>query len=112
MCGLKQSPRTWFDKFTRVMIDMILKHAPEDHTLFIKHSEIRGVIDLLIYVDDIIITTNDKKEQLTLKQCLSKEFENNEVRKLKHFLGIEVVHYTYRIFIYQQKYIYDLLLAS
>ena len=31
--------------------------------LFIKHSDSRGVIALLVYVDNIIVTRNDEKER-------------------------------------------------
>ncbi|KAA3466147.1 Copia protein [Gossypium australe] len=43
-----------------------------------------------------------------LKQCL-KEFDIKELRKLKYFLGIEVMHSKQGIFISQQKYMLDLL---
>ena len=36
------------------------KQSQGDHTLFIKHSTARGVIALLVYVDDIIVTSNDE----------------------------------------------------
>ncbi|KAL6322605.1 hypothetical protein AAG906_014273 [Vitis piasezkii] len=74
-----------------------------DHTLFIKHSTTGGVITFLVYVDDIIVTENDKKEKQDLKQCLIKEFEIKELRRLKYFLGIEVSYSRQEIFISQQK---------
>ena len=55
-----------------------------------------------MYVDDIIVTGNDKKEKNTLKQCLAKEFEIKDLGKLKYFLGIEVVQSKQGIFISQQ----------
>lgn len=59
--------------------------------LFIKHSDSGGVT-VLVYVDNIIVTRNDEKERQTLRQCLTKEFEIKELRKLRCFLGIEVAH--------------------
>lgn len=41
---------------------MEYKQNQGDQTLFIKHSDSKGVITLLVYVDDIIVTDNDKKE--------------------------------------------------
>lgn len=58
---LKQSPRIWFSRSARVMIDLGYKEAQGDHTPFIKHSEIMEVV-LLIYVDDIIVTRDYKKK--------------------------------------------------
>lgn len=57
--GLKQSPRTWFGRFARVMLAMGYKQSQGDHTLFIKHSDSRRVTVLLVYVDDIIVTEDD-----------------------------------------------------
>ena len=50
--GLKQSPRTWFGRFAEVMKNMGYKQSQGDHTLFIKHLDLRGVTALLVYVDN------------------------------------------------------------
>ena len=81
------------------MKNMGYKQSEGDHMLFIKHSDSRGVIALLVYVDDIVMTGNDEKERHTLKQCLTKEFEIKKLRRLKYFLGIEVSHFKQGIFI-------------
>ncbi|WVY92731.1 hypothetical protein V8G54_031819 [Vigna mungo] len=107
--GLKQSPRAWFGRFTKVMTSLGYKQSQGDHTLFFKHSKSGGVTILLVYVDDIILTGDDKEEQRLLSQCLGKEFEIKTLGKLKYFLGIEVAHSKKGIFISQQKYITDLL---
>ncbi|XP_058724364.1 phospholipid-transporting ATPase 2-like isoform X1 [Vicia villosa] len=107
--GLKQSPRAWFGRFTKVMTSLGYKQSQGDHTLFIKHSPQGGVTVLLVYVDDIIMTGDDWKEQHILSHCLAKEFEIKALGKLKYFLGIEVAHSRKGIFISQQKYIADLL---
>nr|KYP49032.1 Retrovirus-related Pol polyprotein from transposon TNT 1-94 [Cajanus cajan] len=105
--GLKQSPRAWFGRFTKVMTGLGYKQSQGDHTLFFKHSKSGGVTMLLVYVDDIILTGDDKEEQQLLSQCLGKEFEIKTLGKLKYFLGIEVAHSKKGIFISQQKYITD-----
>ena len=46
----------------------------------------------MVYVNDIIVTGNDEKERRTLRQCVIEEFEIEELRRLKYFLGIEVAH--------------------
>ena len=95
--GLKQSPRAWFGRFAKVM------------KIICCSLSIQRVIALLIYVDDIIVTGNDKKERQTLKQCLIKEFEIKELGMLKYFLRIKVAYSKQRIFISQQKYITNLV---
>ena len=107
--GLKQSPRVWFGRFAKVMKEYGYKQSQGDHTLFIKHSTARGVIALLVYVDDIIVTRNDERDKYDVKQRLAKEYEIKELGKLKYFRGIEVAYSTQGIFISQQNYVTDLL---
>ena len=45
--GLKQSPRAWFENFTRSIKDQGYAQAQIDHTMFVKHSE-KGKIAILI----------------------------------------------------------------
>ena len=85
------------------------KQSQGDHTFFIKHSILGGVIALIVYLDDIIVIGNDEKEKNTLKQCLANEFEIKYLGKLKYFLGIKVARSNPGIFISQHKYVIDLL---
>lgn len=73
----------------------------QDHTLFIRHSDSRGVTALLVYVDDIIMIGNNEKERQTLRQCLTREFEIKELGRLKYFLQIKVAHSKQNILISQ-----------
>ena len=57
--GLKQSPRAWFEKFTRSVKNQGYHQTQTDHTMFVKHSEGRKMAVLLVYVDDIILTGDD-----------------------------------------------------
>lgn len=54
---------------------------------------------LLVYIDNNLVIGDDEKERSVLKECLTKEFELKEFRKLKYFLGIKVAHPKARIFI-------------
>ena len=56
---LKQSSRAWLERFVKVMKNMGYRQSQENHTLFIKHSNSRGVTALLVYVDNIIMIGND-----------------------------------------------------
>ncbi|CAL9020822.1 unnamed protein product [Prunus brigantina] len=68
--GLKQSPRAWFDRFTKSMKFFGYTQSNSDHTLFLKRDE--GTLTaLIVYVDDIIVTGNDVEEQLKLRKYLS-----------------------------------------
>lgn len=106
--GLKQSPRAWFGRFSLAMKSRDFKQSNTDHTLFLKHRE--GMVTaLIIYVDDMIITGNDKEEISNLQKYLASEFEMKNLGGLKYFLGIEVIRSGQGIFLSQRKYVLDLL---
>ncbi|VVA34075.1 PREDICTED: Retrovirus-related Pol poly from transposon, partial [Prunus dulcis] len=53
------------------------------------HKE-NKITALIVYVDDMIITSDDPDERKALQEYLSKEFEMKDLGTLKYFLGIEV----------------------
>ena len=54
------------------------------------HSFARGKILLVVYVDNIIITGDDKQGIDDLKRYLQNSFRTKDLGKLHYFLGIEV----------------------
>ena len=106
--GLKQSPRAWFGRFSSAMRKYGYRQSNSDHTLFLKHRQSK-VTTLIVYVDDMIITGDDAKEILILKEQLSAEFEMKHLGGLKYFLGIEVARSKVGILLSQRKYVLDLL---
>jgi Reverse transcriptase (RNA-dependent DNA polymerase) len=106
--GLKQSPQAWFGRFCNAMKDYEFEQSDSDHTLFFKRREEKLTV-LIIYVDDMIITGNDRDEIKRLEERLSKEFEMKNLGGLKYFLGIEVIRTKQGITLSQRKYILDLL---
>ncbi|CAL8174044.1 unnamed protein product [Prunus armeniaca] len=89
--GLKQSPRAWLGRFTMVMKNNGFKQCNSYHTMFLKHRK-EKVTTLIIYVDDMIITGNDKHEISQLQDYLTTEFEMKDLGGLKYFLGIEIAN--------------------
>ena len=61
LCGLKQFLWAWFRSLAKVMKNMGYKQSQGNYTLFINHSNLRGVTVILVYVDNIIIMRNDEK---------------------------------------------------
>ncbi|RVW96936.1 Retrovirus-related Pol polyprotein from transposon RE2 [Vitis vinifera] len=107
--GLKQSPRAWFDRFTKAFLKLGYKQGQADHTLFVKKSHAGKMAILIVYVDDIILSGNDMEELQNLKKYLSEEFEVKDLGNLKYFLGLEVARSRKGIIVSQRKYILDLL---
>ncbi|EOY09596.1 Cysteine-rich RLK (RECEPTOR-like protein kinase) 8, putative [Theobroma cacao] len=89
LCGLKQSPRAWFVRFSSIMKAFGYKQSNSDHTLFIKHKEGK-VTALIMYVDDIVLTKDDPYEMKALQEYLAAKFEMKDLEQLKCFLGIKV----------------------
>ena len=56
--GLKQAPRVWFAKFSSTISHLGYMASHYDSTLFLRRTD-KDTILLLLYVDDMIITSND-----------------------------------------------------
>ncbi|KZV22301.1 Cysteine-rich RLK (receptor-like protein kinase) 8 [Dorcoceras hygrometricum] len=107
--GLKQSPRAWFDKFSKVVKMLGYRQGQADHTLFVKHSNHGHITILIVYVDDIIVTGDDSHEMTNIKLMLAKEFEVKDLGPLRYFLGMEIARNRKGISVSQRKYTLDLL---
>ena len=88
--GLKQSPRAWFDRFSSVVKKFGLIQSKYDHSMFYQHTDV-GMILLVVYVDDIVITGSNALGISSLKAFLNSHFQTKDLRPLKYFLGIEVM---------------------
>ena len=64
--SLKQASRQWFSKFSTAIMDLGFRQSPSDHSLFIK-SDNGLFIALLVYVDDVIIASNNQEAIVELK---------------------------------------------
>ncbi|KAH9677218.1 retrovirus-related pol polyprotein from transposon RE2 [Citrus sinensis] len=81
--GLKQAPRAWHD--------------------------VKGIILVLIYVDDILITGPDSDLLESFIAKLSKVFALKDLGLVTYFLGVEVSYTDHGMHFSQTKYIKDLL---
>ncbi|XP_057991841.1 retrovirus-related Pol polyprotein from transposon RE1 isoform X1 [Hevea brasiliensis] len=106
--GLKQSPRTWFGRFSEAVQEFGMQKSKCDHSVFYRQSEV-GLILLVVYVDDIVITGSDSAGISSLKTFLQTQFQTKNLGLLKYFLGIEVMRSKKGIFLSQRKYVLDLL---
>ncbi|KAA0043165.1 Integrase, catalytic core [Cucumis melo var. makuwa] len=69
----------------------------------------KGIVLLLLYVDDIIITGNDPQAISDLQHYLGQHFEMKDLRSLNYFLGLEVSRPSDGYLLSQAKYASDLL---
>nr|XP_027118139.1 uncharacterized protein LOC113735320 [Coffea arabica] len=84
-----------------------MQKSKSDHSVFYKQSE-AGIILLVVYMDDIVITGNDAAGISSLKTFLHSQFQTKDLGLLKYFLGIEVAKSRMGIFLFQRKYVLDL----
>ena len=68
-----------------------------------------SIIIILVYVDDILIASNDVDAVNSFKQFLDSKFKLKDLGTLKYFLGFEVARTTKGISLCQRKYTLDLL---
>ena len=106
--GLKQAPRAWFAKFSSTISRLGYMTSHYDSALFLRRTD-KCTILLLLYVDDMIITSDDLSGIQELKDFLSQQFEMKDLGHLSYFLGIEITHSTDRLYITQAKYASELL---
>jgi hypothetical protein len=82
-----------------------------DTSLFI-HGHGASTIFILIYVDDILVTSPSVTLIDGLISKLQCDFPIKDLGSINYFLGVEVLHDPYGIFLSQRKYILDLLKKS
>ena len=106
--GLKQAPRAWYSKLSSKLIDLGFKMSKSDASLFI-YRKGQVTMFMLIYVDDIIVTSTSSEAVSALLQDLKKEFALKDLGDLHYFLGIEVTKCKDGILLSQEKYAQDIL---
>uniref|UniRef100_A0A2N9I6G4 Reverse transcriptase Ty1/copia-type domain-containing protein n=1 Tax=Fagus sylvatica TaxID=28930 RepID=A0A2N9I6G4_FAGSY len=79
-----------------------------DHFVFFKKTK-TGIVILVVYVDDIVITWSDKEGIQILINHLSSSFLTKDLVKLRYFLGIEVARSKSGISLSQRKYTFNIL---
>lgn len=87
--GLKQAPRAWFDRFSSFLLTHGFFCSLADPSLFILHST-HGTLVLLLYVDDMLLTSSNSKLIDEFIALLHSEFAMKDLGPVHHFLGIEV----------------------
>ena len=85
-----------------------LQKSKYNHSVFYRNSQ-AGIILLVVYADDIVITGNDMAGISSLKSFLHDQFHTKDLGMLKYFLGVEAMRSKRGIFLSQRKYVLDLL---
>ena len=106
--GLKQAPRSWFAKLSSKLQELEYIPSKADTSLFIYNKS--GItMFVLVYVDDIIVTSSSNKAITALLKDLSTAFALKDLGYLHYFLGIEVKKFGDNLVLTQEKYASHLL---
>lgn len=106
--GLKQVPRAWYSALKQALLDLGFTNSTSDTSLFIyRHDYI--ISYTLVYVDDLVLTSNNAAFLSHIISKLSNRFSIKDLRPLHFFMGIEVIATSAGLMISQHKYIRYLL---
>ncbi len=87
--GLKQASRNWYRTIDEELLKIGFKRLISDNCVYV-FKEDQNIIYLAIYVDDIIISGNEKRKIDDIITLLNNKFEMNSLGDLKYILGIQV----------------------
>ncbi|PKI73561.1 hypothetical protein CRG98_006142 [Punica granatum] len=106
--GLRQASRNWYSKFVTALMHYGFRQSETDHSLF-TFSQGGVFLAVLVYVDDMILVTNDPISCAHFKDYLHQCFRIKDLGPLSYFLGIEIIHSDSGLFLNQRKYTLDIL---
>jgi hypothetical protein len=86
--GLKQSGRQWYKKLDEKLKQQKLKPLNSDPCVYI-NKEDGNIVIVVIYVDDLMVASDNPRKLQRLKSELSKSFEMKDLGPLSFCLGIE-----------------------
>jgi hypothetical protein len=88
--GLKQAPRAWYVTISNYLKAAGFTISDADLSLFIQNKEGGEAVYLLLYVDDILITSQDLTRVEEVKALLASKFAVKDLGEARHFLGMQI----------------------
>ena len=109
LCGLKQTPRAWFENFHTTFISLGFSFAKCDSSPFIQVTFDHSLY-MLVYADDVITAGSSKSTIQALITTLNDTFSLKDLGKLHYFFEIEACRTSdWDLHLSQTKYITNLL---
>lgn len=108
--GLKQSSRVWNTTLNKVLLNFGLKRSSTDQCVYYL-VEGNRIFIVAVYVDDIIIFSNNNEMEKKLTKVLFEEFKMKDMGEISSVLGIRITRdrKSGTISLDQTNYIQDLL---
>ena len=96
---MKQAPRAWYGRIDSFLMSLGFTKSKVDPNLYFKIVD-DGPIILLLYVDDLLLT-GEEKLITDCKKKLVVEFEMKDLGPMHYFLGLLVWQIPEEIFLIQ-----------
>ena len=107
--GLKPASRQWNLKLTTALIQSGFTQSKLDYSLFTKKDTTGGMVIILVYVDDLLITGNNEVLIQEAKDILHHNFKMKNLGELRYFLGIEFARSKKGILMNERRYALELV---
>ena len=106
--GLKQSPRCWNKELLDYLVELGFIQSVGDPCVFVCTVNDKLVI-IAVYVDDLILATEDSTDMCDLKEALGNRFKMKDLGVLHYCLGIEITQDGECLRLNQKQYILRML---
>ena len=87
--GLKQAGQAWNKKMDAALVELGYKPCHSDSCVYVKRDD-SGVFYILVYVDDLLLVTNDTTQLAAIKAALSKRFDMKDMGEAHFIVGVEI----------------------
>jgi hypothetical protein len=88
--GLKQASQAWYEKAKEEFGKLCFLWCDSDHTMFVHHGKGKKFCIIALYVNDLMILSNDLKLLSLKKSQLMKAFKMKDLGEIHWFLGLEI----------------------
>ncbi len=88
--NFKQAPKAWLNNIGQYFVTSEFQKSNAIFSLYVKKTN-HGIVVIIIYVHDLIITRDNDVDIFDLKKLLKQKFEMKDLGKLHYFLNIEVI---------------------
>ncbi|TID16750.1 hypothetical protein CANINC_004107, partial [Pichia inconspicua] len=106
--GLKQAPLCWNLKINQVLIDLGFNRSMAEFGVYSKVVEGKAVL-VALYVDDLLIISNDSSNIKDVKFALSSHFQMKDLGLVSTFLGMQVKQESGRVTVSLERYLRNFL---
>nr|AAF65309.1 reverse transcriptase [Picea glauca] len=110
LCGVKQSPRMWYQKFDTYILRLGFVISRADHCVYSKQVG-NHFIYVVLYVDDMLLVGNNMDVIKEVKSQLSSKFDMKDLGAANFILGMDIKRdrANRKLWLNQRKYVETIL---